>query len=318
MGLNHLVTEVTIDQPGEVVLDAAKLSAIVRESVDDVITLEVDGTTCEIKGSDCHFTVYGQDPEQFPAVPALDGDQDFQLDLGRLQTGIRQCLFATAKESSRYAINGVLWEIKGKRLSLVATDGRRLARARIALAAAPAEAVSQLQIIVPAKTMSLLERVGTHDDEVAAVKLVGNQILFKCTQVMISSSLVEGSFPKYEDIIPSNYDKRLALNTDAVMSAVRRASLLASEESKGIKLCVAPNTLTFTGRAPEAGAAEVHMGVEYSGESINIGFNPQFLTDALRVVREEAFEMELGQPDRPGVIKSGSDFLYVIMPINLA
>ncbi|MFC1761330.1 DNA polymerase III subunit beta [Planctomycetota bacterium] len=318
VGLNHLIAEVKIDEPGQAVLDAAKLVAIVRETIDDVITFEVDDNTCEIKGSDSHFTIYGQDPEQFPAVPTFDGQVDIELGLNALQTGIKQCLFATAKESSRYAINGVLWEIKGKKLTLVATDGRRLARTRVSLSAAPSDEISQQKIIVPAKTMALLERISAHEKDRVAIKLVGTQILFQCAQVVISSNLVEGAFPKYEDIIPKDYDKRLTLSTEVVSSAVRRASLLASEESKGIKLCISENSLVFSGRAPEAGAAEIRMAIDYTGEPINIGFNPQFLSDALRIVTAENFDLELGQADRPGMIKSGSDFLYVIMPINLA
>jgi len=134
---------------------------------------------------------------------------------------------------------------------------------------------------------------------------------------VISSNLVEGNFPKYEDIIPTDYDKKLSLPTESVLSAVRRAALLTSEESKGIKLALSRDGLVFSGSSPEAGAAEVSMPVEYGSEPIDIGFNPQFLIDVLRVVKTPAFELELGQPDRPGLIKSGADFLYVLMPINL-
>lgn len=319
LGLNHLIGGVKIDKPGQAVLDAEKLAAIVRESLDDVITLDVDGNTCEIKGSDSHFTIYGLDPDQFPAVPTFGGQADFEIPLQALQIGIKKSLFATAKESSRYAINGVLWEISGKKLTLVATDGRRLARTRVPLTAVPSDEIAQQKTIVPAKTMALLERLTLHQEkETVAVRFLGTQVLISCAQVVIISNLVEGSFPKYDDIIPKDYDKKLTLTTDAVLSAVRRASLLASEESKGIKLCITDNLLTFTGRAPEAGAAEIRMAIEYEGEAINMGFNPQFFGDALRVMGTEQFDMELGQADRPGLIKSGSDFIYVLMPINLA
>ena len=105
--------------------------------------------------------------------------------------------------------------------------------------------------------------------------------------------------------------------SEAVLSAVRRAALLTSEESKGIRVAVQPDSIVFSGSSPEAGAAEIKMPLEYGGEGIEIGFNPHFMVDALRVLRTAEFEMELGQPDRPGVIKSGADFLYVLMPINL-
>ncbi|MHC4518528.1 MAG: DNA polymerase III subunit beta [Planctomycetota bacterium] len=318
VGLNYLVSEVEVAREGEIVVEANHLADIVRESSEDVLVLEAKDSTCEIRGTDSRFTIYGQDPKQYPKVPSLEeGAADLTIGLEALQAGIDQCLFATAKESSRYAINGVLWEIKGKKLLLVATDGRRLARCRVALDKSPGGEIAGRKVIVPAKTMALLEKVASHDKEKVAVKLMDNQVLMSCANVAISSNLVEGNFPKYEDIIPSDYDKTLTLPTDAALSAVRRAALLTSEESKGIKLSVAKDALVFSGSSPEVGAAEVSMPIEYSGEAIDIGFNPQFLIDVLRVIRAPDFELDLGQSDRPGLIKSGPDFLYVLMPINL-
>ncbi len=318
VGLSHRISQVQVDREGEAVIEADRLLAIVRESAEDVLVFEAKDTTCEIRGADSRFKIYGQDPKQYPSVRSLEaGEADLQISLEQLQLGIQQSLFATAKESSRYAINGVLWEVKAKKLMFVATDGRRLARCRVDLEKAPAKDVAERRIIVPAKTMALLEKIGSQDKESVAVKLVENQVLIRYAGVVVSSNLVEGNFPKYEDIIPTDYDKKLSLSTVAVLSAVRRAALLTSEESKGIRLSVGKDALVFSGSSPEAGAAEVSMPIEYKGQPIDIGFNPQFLIDMLRVIRTPDVELELGQPDRPGVLKSGADFLYVLMPINL-
>jgi DNA polymerase-3 subunit beta len=317
VGMNYLVSEVQAEEPGQVVVPADRLAAIVRESVDDVLSIKAAEGTCEITGADSHFTIYGQEPGQYPAVPDFDGEADLKVALANLQEGIAQCLFATARESTRYAINGVLWEIKGKKLTLVATDGRRLARCRLNLAGEPAKKSAIEKVIVPAKTMGLLEKIGSGDKDTVSVKLVDNQILMSCANVVISSNLVEGNFPKYEDIIPTDYDKKLSLPTEAVLSAVRRSALLTSEESRGIRLAVAKDNLVFSGRAPETGDAEVKMPIDYKGEPIEIGFSPQFLVDVMRVIKTPQFDLELGQPDRPGLIKSGQNFLYVLMPINL-
>lgn len=316
VGINYLISEVQVERVGVVVIPADKLAAIVRESVDDVLLLEASKGACEIKGADSHFTIYSQEPEQYPIVPDFEGSADIEITLGELKVGIEQSLFTTAKESSRYALNGVLWEIKGKKLSLVATDGRRLARSRVNLSMAPGEKIASAKIIVPAKTMGLLEKIAGGKD-VVAVKLVDNQIIISCGDVVISSNLVEGNFPKYEDIIPTDYDKKLTLSTEAALSAVRRSALLTSEESRGIKLSIGKEKIVFSGRAPEMGDATVEMAVDYKGEPIEIGFNPQFLVDVLRVIKTPEFEMELGQPDRPGVIKSGNNFICVLMPISL-
>lgn len=317
VGITYVVSEVQVEEEGQVVLPADRLVAIVRESTEDVLAVQTSEGYCEIRGTDSHFTIYSQEAKDYPLMASFEGEAEINVGLRNLQAGIAQCLFATAKESSRYAINGVLWEITGKRLLLVATDGRRLARSKVSLVSAPAESTAAEQIIVPGKAMSLLEKLACGERDKVGVKLVDSQILFSCAHAVISSSLVEGSFPKYEDIIPSSYSKKLRLSTEAVLSAVRRAALLTSEESRGIKLSISEGSVVFSGRAPEAGDAEVNMAVDYKGEAIEVGFNPQFLVDALRVIQTAEFDMELGEPDRPGVIKSGSDFLYVLMPINL-
>jgi DNA polymerase-3 subunit beta len=317
VGMSYIISEVQVEKAGAIAVPAERLAAIVRESADDVLVLQAKEGTCEVIGADSHFTIYGQQADTYPAVPSFDGPAQMEVALNSLQEAISQCLFATAKESTRYALNGVLWEIKGKKLSLVATDGRRLARSRLNLTSVPDKKITEAKIIVPAKTMGLLERLGADKKDTVAVRLVDNQILFSCNNIIISSNLVEGNFPKYEDIIPTDYQKKLSLSTEAVLSAVRRSSLLTSEESRGIRLSISSGSMTFSGRAPETGDARIDMPIEYKGEAIEIGFNPQFLIEILRVIKAPQFEMELGESDRPGLIKSGQNLLYVLMPISL-
>jgi DNA polymerase-3 subunit beta len=165
--------------------------------------------------------------------------------------------------------------------------------------------------------MSLLDKIPVHDGGDVQVRFANNQIILACETVVVSSNLVEGNFRKYEDIIPKDHDKKIALPTGAVLSAVRRAALLANEDSKGIKLALDKGAMVFTSRAPETGDAKIDMAVNYNAEPIEIGFNPQFLVDVLRVLKADEFELHLGQSDRPGLIKSGGNFLYIVMPVNL-
>jgi DNA polymerase-3 subunit beta len=318
VGISCLVSEASVLDEGEAVIPADKFSAIVRESADNVLVLESAEGKCSIKGSDSHFTIFEQQAEQYPYTPDFDGKGDLEISVAVLQGAIKRCLFATAKESTRYALNGVLWELKGKKLSLVATDGRRLARVRVPVSSPASEKITSAKIIVPAKTMSLLEKIEASEKDIAVVKLVDNQILISCSDAVVSSNLVEGNFPKYEDIIPTDYEKKLSLPTEVVASAVRRAALLTSEESRGIRLAIGKGKMIFSGRAPETGDAEVEMNIDYEGEPLEIGFNPAFITDALRVIETPGFELELGAADRPGLIKSGNDFIYVLMPINIS
>ena len=314
-GITCLVSQVEIDEAGDIVVPADKLSSIVRESFDEVIALEATESAVYLIGSDSRFTIYSHDPQQYPAIPGFEGEADLEVKLGALQEGIEQTIFSAARESTRYALNGILWEVSGKKLYLVATDGRRLAKSTVALE--KSAKLPENRIIVPAKTMSLLDKIPTHDGGDVKVRFVNNQIVLACETVVVSSNLVEGNFPKYEDIIPKDHDKKIVLPTSAVLSAVRRAALLANEDSKGIKLALDKGTMVFTSRAPETGDAKIDMAVDYDAEPIEIGFNPQFLVDVLRVLKVDEFELHLGQSDRPGLIKSGSNFLYIVMPVNL-
>ena len=131
VGINYSITTVQVEQTGQIVVPADKLAAIVHESVDNVLLFEVKEGVCTITGADSHFTIYGQQPDQYPAVPDFQGSAEMEVSLENLQSGIEQCLFATAKESTRYALNGVLWEIQGKKLVMIATDGRWLARCKV-------------------------------------------------------------------------------------------------------------------------------------------------------------------------------------------
>jgi len=317
VGITYIITQVEVAKPGTIVIPADKFASIVRESIDDSISLEASESSCQIRGKDSFFTIYAHDVSQFPATADFEGEAAVELSLPNMHTAIEQTLFATARESTRYAINGVLWEVQGKKLNLVATDGRRLSRCKVDLISAGEPGLGDRRIIVPAKTMSLLARLSGSDKDQVSVKLVDNQIVFKCCSAVISSNLVEGNFPKYDDIIPHDYTSKLSLNTDSVLSAVRRAALLTNEDSKGIKLAISKNAMTFTSRAPETGDAQIDMSVDYSGVPTEIGFNPAFLLDVLKVIKTSEFDFEFGQSDRPGLIKSGLNYLYVVMPINL-
>jgi DNA polymerase-3 subunit beta len=315
VGITVLVSQVEVAETGDIVIPADKLSSIVRESFDEVIELQAAESAVYLVGSDSRFTIYSHDASQYPNVPGFEGQADLEVKLDKLQEGIEQTVFAAAKESTRYALNGILWEVHNKKLSLVATDGRRLSKSTVLLE--KTATLPEGRIIVPAKTMSILHKIPVDDSSPVGVRFVNNQIVLASGNVVVSSNLVEGNFPKYEDIIPTDYQKKLTLSTAQTLSAVKRAALLASEDSKGIKLSLTKHALVFSSRAPETGDAQIDMAVDYNDEPIEIGFNPQFLVDVLRVIKANDFELHLGQPDRPGLIKSGTTFIYIIMPVNL-
>jgi len=158
------------------------------------------------------------------------------------------------------------------------------------------------------------------------IAITENQILFSFGtaaspgRAILVSNLVEGAFPPYEDVIPKDNDKKVTFDRDVVMSAVKRAALLTNEESRGVKLSfhAKDKQLELSSRAPEQGESNIKVDLtDYDGEDVEIGFNPAFITDALRVMTETQIVMELKASGKPGLIRSGNDFMYVVMPVNL-
>ncbi|HOA74731.1 MAG TPA: DNA polymerase III subunit beta [Phycisphaerae bacterium] len=309
------IRQVQIKKKGDLLIPADKLTQIARECTDDTLTLESDEQVCHIRGQDSHFEIYGHDPREFPPVPELEGQPDAEIEAATLLELINKTLFAVAKENTRYAINGILWQKAGKKLVLVSTDGRRLARAQ-----GPAEGTGggDTQMIVPAKTVQVLQRVLGHAEGKAAVRFAGNQVVVRADSYVVSSALVEGHFPQYEEVIPKDNDKKVELDTEEFLSAVRRAALLTNEQSKGVRLKFDDNQLILSSRAPEQGEATISMKIEYTAAPVEIGFNPLFLTEALRVANAPTITLEMKDGNRPGVFRAGPSFLYVVMPVNLA
>lgn len=315
VGLRGTVRQVEIKTSGDALVPADKLMQIARESVDDTLALETEEDKCHIRGSDSHFEVYGQEPSDFPPVPDLEGDPDLEIDAAALHQLIERTIFAVAKENTRYAINGVLWEKHGRKLHLVATDGRRLAWAGGVVDKADGADVHR---IVPLKTVGVLQRILANVEGPVAVKLGENQVIVRGGAYVVSSALVEGSFPQYKDVVPKDSDKKIEINTEEMLSGIRRAALLTNEQSKGVRLRFADAKLIMSSRAPEQGEATISMNVEYAGAPLEIGFNPVFLQDALRIVGSPTITLEMKDSNRPGIMRVGDDFLYVVMPVSLS
>jgi DNA polymerase-3 subunit beta len=309
---------VEVGEPGEALIPADKLNSIVRESIDATITLTSTGDVAEVTGSDSKFKVYGHPPADYPAGIEFPGEPDFTINAGDLHRLIAQTLFATARENSRYAINGVLFERSGNKLNVVATDGHRLALANGKCKATHADDKDAKSAIVPSKALQLLLQLFDDAEQTVQVKLADNQILFKTDDAVLASNLVEGNFPPYSDVIPKDGDKKATLDTDQFISAVRRAALLTNEESKGVRMAFGEGGLTLSSRAPEMGEAEINVPLpEYQGDPLEIGFNPAYLLDALKVVDEQQVNLEFKAGNKPCVLRTGPNFLYVVMPVNL-
>lgn len=310
--------QVQVEEQGEALVPVENLRNIVRESVDDTLSLEVTAESAIIRGQDSEFKIFVQNASDFPPMPEFEGEADFEITAGTLKQLINQTLFAVAKESTRYAFNGVLMSVKGKKVNLVGTDGRRLSQAKGDAISAGTKATDDgLKAIIPAKTLALIDKLLSDSEDKVSVQMRENQILFSTSSATLTSVLVEGQFPPFEDVIPKDCDKRMSASTADFLSAVRRASLLVTEDSKGVKFSFNKSGLVLTSRSPEAGEATVKFACKFEGTDVEIGFNPTFLNEALKVADSDEVVLEMTAPNRPGLLKSGQSFVYVIMPVNL-
>lgn len=312
-------TQVQVESDGETLLPADKLRDIVRESIDDTLSIELKGEQCVIRGADSRFTVYTQNPADFPNVPDFEGGATFEIAGGQLKRLIARTLFAAAREGTRYAFNGVLTTLKEGKVVMVSTDGKRLAQASgdVTVGKGVKDAKDAPKAIIPTKALQLVDKLVTDPEESVKVKITPNQVIFATAAATLTSNLVEGQFPPFEDVIPKDSDKKMVAACGDFMSAVRRASLLTTEESRGVRMHFSEEGLKLTSRSAEAGEAEVNFACKYDGGEVEIGFNPQFLIDALKVTDADEITFELSAPNRPGLLKGGEGFLYVIMPVNL-
>ncbi|HEX2972786.1 MAG TPA: DNA polymerase III subunit beta [Tepidisphaeraceae bacterium] len=317
VAIRYQDNQVEVSEPGELLVPADKLRDIVRESTDDTLSIESAAEMAQVKGQDSLFRIYTQPLDTFPPVPEYNGEADFEIAGGQLKQLIGQTVFAAAKESTRYAFNGVLVNVKGKRLSLVSTDGRRLAEARGELISSKKTEKDILRAIVPVKALSLIDRLIDDPEEAVAFQISENQIIVHTPSATLTSTIVEGQFPPYEEVIPRDCDKKMVASTADFLSAIRRAALLTTEESKGIRLQFSKTGLVLSSQSPGAGEATINFPCKYEGADLEIGFNPIFLVEALKVVRDDEISFELSAANRPGLLKGGPDFQYVIMPVNI-
>ncbi len=330
------IGRVDVEEPGTALVMADKLGQIIRaEDNDPTLTIETDGDLCHIRGSDAHFQLHGYDPGDFPPMPDFQriakgsAEQNpartiFSHRAASMTGLIARTAFATARENSRYAINGVLFKRDGKKLELVATDGRRLALARDTITDSGGD--EPVSCIIPTKALSLLSKLVEDPDEPINIAITDNQVVFAFgplddqSRAVLATNLVEGTFPPYEDVVPKDHDIKVIFDRDVLASAVRRAALLTNEESRGVRLAFtgADKQVELSSRAPEMGEACVTVDLtSFDGDDMEIGFNPVFITDALKVIDQPEVLLELKGPNKPGLFRSGNEFLYVVMPVTL-
>ena len=301
---------------GTTVLPARYISELVKRLPDLPVYIESDpdSGSVKIQYGKSETRINGYPPEEFPELPLPEGIYTFTLPGDLLKEIIRQVVFATGNEESRPVFMGVLFEINGSELQVVATDTYRLAWRRVILENYKENDIS---LIIPGKTLNELLRIIGSNEQIE-VTVTQNQILFVSGNVWLISRLIEGSFPKYKQVIPQDHILMVRLKTKDLLDATERASLLVQEKSPVIKLNIAENKLIVSAYS-EAGRVHEELDVYQEGENLQIAFNAHYLGDVLKVIGSEEMTIELSGPLSPGVIKpvGNDEYLSLLLPVRL-
>jgi DNA polymerase-3 subunit beta len=316
IGIRYTLDSAEVVQAGEVLLPCSRVTAILRELQGDSVTIEVTDEATFIRGERAEYRLPTGDPAEFPVVQDFEADNYHILSSESFKQLIRRTVFATDTESTRYALGGVLCELKGDGITLAATDTRRLAVVHGVCSHKGDGATGSGSPVIPSKAMSQIEKNLGGGDEQVWLAIRTNDVLVRVGPVTISSRLVEGRFPKYQDVLPQETPISFPLLAGAFYSAVRQAQIVTSDESRGVDFSIASGLMTLKSSAADVGQSTVELPIAYDGEAMTITFDPKYVADFLKVLGpEQSITMGLQDSESAAVFKTEDGYTYVVMPL---
>ena len=304
-----------VEKPGATTLPARRLFNIVRELPAAEIIVEVDSkNVASIRCGQSFFKILGLPEEEFPPLPKQTNARTFTIGQQLLRDALKKTSYAISTDETRYVLNGILFSFKENKVTLVATDGRRLALVDLEVEFPRSQ---EVDIIVPTKAVTELGRLLGDEGEVR-LSVEENQVAFQIGDTLLASKLIEGNYPNYRQVIPGEAKERVTLERELFLNAVHRVALLSSEKSNSVKLVFTKNNIEIAANTPDVEEARESLAVAYKGREFSIAFNPEFLQAPLRVLTNEEVYLDMIDEMSPGVIKIQSPFLYVLMPMRIS
>ena len=312
----------TVDMEGDsgdfsTTVGARKLIDILRTMPSDqMVSLESSASKLILKGGKSKFTLQSMAAEDFPLVQeAANFGPAFNVPQKTLKGLLNQVAFAMAVHDIRYYLNGILFVAEGKQLSLVSTDGHRLAFASATLDVE----VPKQEVILPRKTVIELQRLLSDTEGAIEMQFANNQAKFVFAGMEFVSKLVEGKFPDYNRVIPKNHHNRITMGRTALLATLQRTAILTSDKFKGVRLNIDPGTLRVASNNAEQEEAVDELDIDYGGDSIEIGFNVTYLIDALSNMSQDMVTLELSDGNSSALftIPDNTTFKYVVMPMRI-
>jgi DNA polymerase-3 subunit beta len=310
----------SVDQEGAITLPARKLVEIVRELPSAAIRLTASGEQrVTIECGRSKFRLLGLPREEFPAFPSVKFEGGWRTSSKDLQKLIAHVAFAASTEESRPILNGVLWELRPERMRMVATNGHRLARMDVPTPPAGSSATADL--IVPPKALEQIRRLFKADEEVEIARSE-NHLGFRTPSTQIFTRLIEGPYPNYEQVIPRENDKSATADKAAFSAALRRMSIVASDQTHRIRMAFANGSCKLSVQTPDLGEAQEEITVSYEGDPLEIGFNASYLLEILKFIPTDEVRMTFKAPERAATCEpvgwnDPSSYLTLVMPLRL-
>jgi DNA polymerase-3 subunit beta len=310
------VTEVRVDAPGEVTVPGRKLLDICRALPDDAeIAISQSGDKLSVKSGRSKFSLTTLPAAEFPTVDDINATQSISVPQEALARLMEKTHFSMAQQDVRYYLNGLLLETSGKSLRAVATDGHRLALAEVVLDSGK---MPEQQVIVPRKGVLELQRLMGGDGKLE-IELGSNHVRIQLDGIRFTSKLIDGRFPEYDRVIPQDTDNALSADRIAFRSALQRTAILSNEKYRGIRLIIRDKGMVLQAHNPEQEEAEEELEIEYSGDEIEIGFNVNYLLDALGAIESDQVSLALVDGNSSCLLREPGkdDCKYVVMPMRL-
>jgi len=307
------VIPVNIQEPGAITVPAKRFSDIIKElPIENINITTKKNNQVNIETDVCQFKIMGLAKEEFPKLPEFKDKEVVVLGQQILKEMLNLTFFAASFDESRYVLNGILFKVNKNTLTLVATDGKRLAVIERKI---DKTIEREISIIVPIKTIHELNRNLKEEGELSLI-LGGNQALFDLGQVVVISRLIEGEFPDYKQVIPPATENKIRLDRQQFLLAVKRAALLSTPDYQAVKFEVFKNKLVVSKSTPDVGESREELIVSYQGKELVIGFNPTYLIDVLKNLNQESIDLEVTDSERPGVIRNNG-YVYIVLPMRL-
>lgn len=306
----------SVETAGAITVPARKFFDIIKALPDDsqVSLTMKKNNFINIKSGKAQFKIIGLPKEEFPQLPVFKDKDSITIAQKDLKDMINLTDFATSKDDTRYVLNGTYMTVKGDDIVVVATDGRRLATIEKKL---EKKTLVDRAVIIPTKTIQEVKRMLLDEGEVQ-IKFSDNQVLFSFPGCFVISRLIEGEYPNYKKVIPEKSQKEITVDRNEFLNATKRASIFTDQDSMAIRFSIKKKKMTISKNTPYLGEAREEIDIDFSGPAdLDIGFNPRYLIDVLKSLDQDTITLEVNDPNKPGVIRRGDEYTYVVLPMQL-